>query len=304
MMFELSDIPDFTKVIGIGGAGVNAIKGMTTQNKKGLSFHAIDTDQDALAGLGAGIETLFIGERVTGGKGAKSSPEMGEKAALESASEIAELIDGADLVLLIVGSGGGTGQGAAPVIANILNGLSAFTVVITSHSLNADGEWIGSLKSNTESLITVSNDNLLVKKSSSISGGYSAVNKKMANIVKALTGLIYEPQFIGVALSDLFDGLKNTGISKYVMANGGMGKDKILLAIKRAMDGMLEDDVDAGSCTSIVIVMDNSAWVSVDEFHYILEEFERFFPSQSQLLLAGVLRTNHPDDFTLSVICS
>ena len=215
-------------VIGVGGAGNNAVNRMIDDNISSVEFYVANTDQQALSRSKA-TNRIVLGEKSTGGLGAGGNPEIGRKAAEESIDKIREIVAGANLVFIAAGMGGGTGTGAAPVIAQAAKEAGALTVAIVTRPFTFEGkkriansvEGLNNLKDAVDAIIIVSNDKLLmVSGTAPISEAFAESDGVLAQSVKTVTDLILCPAFINLDFADVRNTLKDSGIS---LIGFGMG---------------------------------------------------------------------------------
>jgi len=215
-------------VIGVGGAGNNAVNRMIDENISSVEFFVANTDQQALSRSKA-KNRIVLGQESTGGLGAGGDPEVGRRAAEESIDKIREIVVGANLVFIAAGMGGGTGTGAAPVIAQAAKEAGALTVAIVTRPFTFEGkkriansvEGLNNLKDAVDAIIIVSNDKLLmVNGTSPISEAFAQSDGVLAQSVKTVTDLILCPAFINLDFADVRNTLKDSGIS---LIGFGMG---------------------------------------------------------------------------------
>ena len=207
-------------VIGVGGAGNNAVNRMIDDNISSVEFYVANTDQQALSRSKA-TNRLVLGAKSTGGLGAGGDPELGRKAAEESIEDIRKIVEGANLVFIAAGMGGGTGTGAAPIIAQAAREAGALTVAIVTRPFTFEGkkriansvEGLNNLKDAVDSIIIVSNDKLLmVSGTRPISEAFAESDGVLAQSVKTVTDLILCPSFINLDFADVKNTLKDSGI--------------------------------------------------------------------------------------------
>ena len=227
---ELDNYESYARiiVIGVGGAGNNAVNRMIDENISSVEFYVANTDQQALSRSKA-TNRIVLGSNVTGGLGAGGDPELGRKAAEESIDKIREVVQGANLVFIAAGMGGGTGTGAAPVIAQAAKEAGALTVAIVTRPFTFEGkkriansvEGLNNLKDAVDAIIIVSNDKLLmVSGTAPISEAFAESDRVLAQSVKTVTDLILCPAFINLDFADVKNTLKDSGIS---LIGFGMG---------------------------------------------------------------------------------
>jgi cell division protein FtsZ len=207
-------------VIGVGGAGNNAVNRMIDENISSVEFFVANTDQQALSRSKA-TNRIVLGQETAGGLGAGGNPEVGRRAAEESIDKIREIVTGADLVFIAAGMGGGTGTGAAPVIAQAAKEAGALTVAIVTRPFTFEGkkriansvEGLNNLKDAVDAIIIVSNDKLLmVSGTAPISEAFAESDSVLAQSVKTVTDLILCPAFINLDFADVRNTLKDSGI--------------------------------------------------------------------------------------------
>lgn len=215
-------------VIGVGGAGNNAVNRMIDDNISSVEFYVANTDRQALSRSKAS-NRLVLGEEITNGLGAGGEPEVGKAAAEASIDQIRDIVRGANLVFIAAGMGGGTGTGAAPIIAQIAKDEGALTVAIVTRPFTFEGkkriansvEGLNALKSAVDAIIIVSNDKLLmVSGTQPISEAFAESDRVLAQSVKTVTDLILRPAFINLDFADVKNTLKDSGIS---LIGFGMG---------------------------------------------------------------------------------
>ena len=232
-------------VIGVGGAGNNAVNRMVDENVQGVELVGVNTDRQALSLCKAGTK-IQIGEKLTKGLGAGAKPEIGEAAVEENREEITELVQGSDMVFVTCGMGGGTGTGAAPIIAEISKGLGILTVGVVTKPFTFEGKprmnnamsGIARLQDQVDTMIVIPNDKLLQKKADEV----------LQQGVQGITDMIYNPGLINVDFADIQTVMRDKGI-----AHIGMGvADEELEAIKTAMESPLLETTVAGATDVIV----------------------------------------------------
>ena len=249
------------KVIGVGGGGGNVINTMVDNNLTGVQFIAANTDMQALEKSKADIR-LQLGPGITKGMGAGANPDTGREAAMESYDDIADVLKGADMVFITAGMGGGTGTGAAPVIAKLSREISALTVAVVTKPFyfeakkrmkNADRGW-EELKKYADTIITIPNDRLLklMQTNSTLVDMMSQVDDVLLQAIKGITDLINLPGHINVDFADLKTVMKEVGPA--IMGSGAAaGEHRAVEAAKRAIDNPLLEDVGIDGAKGILI---------------------------------------------------
>ena len=237
------------KVVGVGGAGNNAVNRMINSSVKGVEFIAINTDAQALLSSLAPYR-IQIGEKLTKGLGAGANPEVGQKAAEESRDEIMKALRGADMVFITAGMGGGTGTGAAPVVAEIAKELGALTVGVVTRPFmfearrrQSQSEWgVGRMRDQVDALITISNDRLLqiVQKSASIMDAFRIADDVLRQGVQGMSDLIVIPGLINLDFADVKTIMEDAG-SALMGVGVGRGENRAMMATEQAVKSPLLD---------------------------------------------------------------
>lgn len=244
-------------VIGVGGAGNNAVNRMVDENIQGVELVGINTDRQALS-LCKCSTKIQIGEKLTKGLGAGAKPEIGEAAVEENRDEITQLVQGADMVFVTCGMGGGTGTGAAPVIAEISKSLGILTVGVVTKPFTFEGKprmnnaiaGVARLQDQVDTMIVIPNDKLLqiCEKKTTIPDALKKADEVLQQGVQGITDMIYNPGLINVDFADIQTVMRNKGI-----AHIGMGvADEELEAIKAAMESPLLETTVSGATDIIV----------------------------------------------------
>ncbi|KAF1303250.1 cell division protein FtsZ [Enterococcus saccharolyticus] len=241
------------KVIGVGGGGGNAVNRMIEENVKGVEFITVNTDVQALKNSKA--ETVIqLGPKYTRGLGAGSQPEVGQKAAEESEELIRESLEGADMVFITAGMGGGTGTGAAPIVANIAKTLGALTVGVVTRPFTFEGpkrgrfaaEGIAKLKENVDTLLIISNNRLLevVDKKTPMLEAFREADNVLRQGVQGISDLITAPGYVNLDFADVKTVMENQGTA--LMGIGvASGEERVIEATKKAISSpLLETSID------------------------------------------------------------
>ena len=210
------------KVVGVGGAGNNAVNRMIASGLKGVEFIAVNTDKQALL-LSKANQKIQIGEKITKGLGAGANPEIGQKAAEESREDIAQNLKGADLVFVTAGMGGGTGTGAAPVVANVARELGILTIGVVTKPFTFEGKprmnnamnGIRELEAHVDTLVVIPNDRLLsaVGKGTSLMDAFCVVDDVLMQGIQGISDLISMPSLINLDFADVRTTMKDKGIA-------------------------------------------------------------------------------------------
>ena len=248
-------------VIGVGGAGNNAVNRMIDEEINNVEFWVANTDKQALS-TSKSSNRLILGQEITGGLGAGGEPEMGEKAAEASVDDIKEIVKDANMVFIAAGMGGGTGTGAAPVVARIAKDAGALVIAIVTRPFSFEGkkrivnsiEGLNKLRENVDSIIVVSNDKLLVTSgNASIGNAFSNSDKVLAQSVKTVVNLIMLPAIINLDFADVRNTLKDSGVA---MIGFGMssGPNRAKDASNEALNSPLLEASLTGARRAIVAV--------------------------------------------------
>ena len=267
-------------VIGVGGAGNNAVNRMIDENISGVEFIGINTDSQALQFCKAPT-AIQIGEKLTKGLGAGAQPEIGEKAAEENVEELTEAIKGADMVFVTCGMGGGTGTGAAPVVAKISKQMGILTVgVVTkpfrfearTRMTNAESG-IEKLKENVDTLIVIPNDKLLqiVDRRTTMPEALRKADEVLQQAVQGITDLINLPALINLDFADVQTVMKDKGIA-HIGIGTGEGDEKCLDAVKQAISSPLLETTIEGASHVIVNISGDVALLEANEAVSYIEE--------------------------------
>ncbi|WP_295352530.1 cell division protein FtsZ [uncultured Succinivibrio sp.] len=247
-------------VVGVGGGGCNTIQHMIDNNLKNVEFIAVNTDANSLTRSTSDIK-VQIGVKLTAGLGSGCDPNKGRKAAEESAEDIKKLLQGADMIFITAGMGGGTGTGAAPIIAQIAKEVGALTVAVVTkpftfegkrHAVNAESG-ITELSKHVDSLIVIDNDKLLRNLGANIAiiKAFECANDVLLNAVRGITDAITVPAFINLDFADVVTIMRGRGHA--VICNGfGKGPNMVEDAVDKAINSPLVDQVDIRSASGVM----------------------------------------------------
>ena len=244
-------------IIGVGGGGGNAVNAMIKAGIKNVEFLALNTDQQALTKLAA--NQMPIGEKVTRGLGAGANPEVGREAALESKDKIQEALQGVDLLFIAAGMGGGTGTGAAPIVAQIAKELGILTIAVVTKPFNFEGIrrmknaelGIENLKGNVDSLVIVQNEKLNRDKNFSIMDAFTKADEILLQGIRGITEIVVQDGRINLDLADVKCVMRNSGMA-HMGIGEGKGKNKTIDAIRKAVYSPLLETTIQGASSLIV----------------------------------------------------
>jgi cell division protein FtsZ len=300
------------KVIGVGGGGGNAINTMVDHRLAGVQFIAANTDMQALEKSRADIR-IQLGPNVTKGMGAGASPEIGRKAAEESLEDLSSAIADADMVFVTAGLGGGTGTGAAPVIAKLSKEQGALTVAVVTKPFyfeakkrmkNAEAGW-EELKKNSDTIITVPNDRLLglMQKNSTMVEMMKMVDDVLLQAVKGITDLINLPGHINVDFADLKTVMKEVGPA--IMGSGAAsGENRAAEAAKRAIDNQLLEDVGIDGAMGILINISATSSMTMNEFMEASALIQDKAHEDANIIIGALFDENMGDELRVTVIAT
>ena len=296
-------------VIGVGGAGNNAVNRMVEDTIAGVEFIGVNTDKQALLMCKAPT-TIQIGEKVTKGLGAGAKPEVGEQAAEESAEEIRQAIQGADMVFVTCGMGGGTGTGGAPVVAGIAKEMGILTVGVVTKPFRFEARTrmnnalagIERLKENVDTLIVIPNDKLLeiVDRRTTMPEALKKADEVLQQAVQGITDLINLPALINLDFADVQTVMKDKGIA-HIGIGQAKGDDKALEAVKQAVASpLLETTIEGASHVIINISGDISLMDANDAASYVQE----MAGDNANIIFGAMYDDTYADEASITVIAT
>jgi cell division protein FtsZ len=312
-MFELVDgAPQnaVIKVVGVGGGGGNAVKHMLEHKVEGVDFIATNTDAQALKGLGAPT-TLQIGGGITKGLGAGANPEIGRAAALEDRDRIAELINGSDMIFITAGMGGGTGTGAAPVVAEVAKELGILTVAVVTRPFDFErradkaDQGIAELAQHVDSLITIPNEKLLavLGEETSLLDAFSTANDVLLGAVKGIADLIIRPGIINVDFADVRTVMSEMGAA--MMGTGrASGPDRARQAAEFAIRSPLLEDIDLDGARGILVNVTGGSGLSMGEFSAVGRSVSEFSSANATVVIGTVIDESLGDELMVTVVAT
>lgn len=296
-------------VIGVGGAGNNAVNRMIDENVEGVELIAINTDKQALS-LSRATTKIQIGEKLTKGLGAGAKPEIGASAVEENREEIVDIIKDANMVFVTCGMGGGTGTGAAPVVAEMARNLGILTVGVVTKPFGFEGkprmrnaqEGIERLKENVDTLIVIPNDKLLqiCDKRTSIPDALKKADQVLQQGVQGVTDLINKPGLINLDFADIQTVMRDKGIA-HIGIGSASGENKAVDAIKEAMDSPLLETTVSGATDIIVNFSGNIGIVEAyDAVTYLTEQAG----DGVNIIFGTVDNDNMGEDISITIIAT
>ena len=314
-MFVLADTENqgaVIKVVGVGGGGGNAVTHMINANIEGVDFICLNTDAQALKHSKVKMG-LQIGCNITKGLGAGADPEVGRQAAMEDRDRIIEMIEGSDMLFITAGMGGGTGTGAAPVVAQIAKELGILTVAIVTKPFAMEGskrsnladQGIVELSKHVDSLITIPNQKLL-----SVLGGdmtlmdaFKAANQVLQGAVQGIADLITKPGMINVDFADVRTVMAETGMA--MMGSGsGTGPDRAREAAELAVSSPLLEDVNLQGAHGLLINVTAGFDLRTSEFAIVGDTVKRYASEDANVVVGCVIDPEMNDEIRVTVVAT
>ena len=313
-MFEIMDSPSSNaviKVIGVGGGGGNAVEHMLKSNVDGVEFVCANTDAQALER--STVKTsIQIGSEITKGLGAGANPDVGRDAAIEDRERIVELLTNTDMVFITAGMGGGTGTGAAPVIAEIAKEMGVLTVAVVTKPfffemkkrMKVADEGIAQLRQHVDSLIIVPNDKVLsVMKGKKLTEAFRAANDVLHGAVQGIAELMTCPGLINVDFADVKTVMSEKGMS--MMGNGiGQGDDRAIRAAELAVSSPLLEDVDLRGAKGILVNITSGEDMSIDEFSEVGSVVQEFAADDATVVIGTAIDPELKDEIRVTVVAT
>jgi cell division protein FtsZ len=314
-MFELMDRYSESaviKVIGVGGGGGNAVSHMRKSGIDGVGFICANTDAQALKQV-EGKTGLQIGCGITKGLGAGANPEIGRQAALEDRDRIQEVISGSDMLFITAGLGGGTGTGAAPVVAQLAKEMGILTVAVVTKPFAMEGSrrmqiadnGIAELEKHVDSLITIPNEKLrqVLGSDTSLLDAFGAANKVLQGAVQGIAELITRPGLINVDFADVRTVMAEMGMA--MMGSGvANGEDRARKATESAVYSPLLEDIDLNGAKGILVNVSASENLSIGEFQEVGEIIKQFSSEDATHVVGTVIDTEMGDDIRVTVVAT
>ena len=312
-MFELVDSAPQSaviKVVGVGGGGGNAVQHMVTKSVDGVDFIAANTDAQALKNLDAQT-TLQIGSTITKGLGAGANPDVGRAAALEDKDRIAEVLSGADMVFITAGMGGGTGTGAAPIVAETARELDILTVAVVTKPFNfekrndAAEQGLKELAQHVDSLITIPNEKLLavLGERTSMLDAFGAANDVLLGAVQGIADLIIRPGMINVDFADVRTVMSEMGMA--MMGTGrASGESRARDAAEAAIRSPLLEDVDLHGARGILVNVTAGPDLNIGEFTDVGNIVEDLASPAATVVVGTVIDQDMGEELKVTVVAT
>ena len=296
-------------VVGVGGAGNNAVNRMVDENIGGVEFIGINTDKQALK-LCKAPTALQIGEKLTKGLGAGAKPEVGEKAAEENTEELTQALKGADMVFVTCGMGGGTGTGAAPVVAKIAKDMGILTVGVVTKPFKFEAKQrmnnaiggIEKLKESVDTLIVIPNDKLLeiVDRRTTMPDALKKADEVLQQAVQGITDLINVPGLINLDFADVQTVMKDKGIAHIGIGNA-KGDDKAIEAVKQAVTSPLLETTIEGASHVIINISGDISLIEANEAASYVQELAG---ESANIIFGAMYDDTVQDEATITVIAT
>jgi cell division protein FtsZ len=314
-MFELMDSYSqnaVIKVIGIGGGGGNAVQHMVEADIEGVEFVCANTDSQALTNMNART-TLQLGNSITKGLGAGANPDIGRQAAMEDRDRIVECIEGSDMLFITAGMGGGTGTGAAPVVAQVAKEMGILTVAIVTKPFPFEGgkrlgvadRGLKELGQYVDSLITIPNEKLLsvLGKDISLLNAFKAANGVLQGAVQGIAELITRPGLINVDFADVRTVMSEMGMA--MMGSGSSsGQDRAREAAEAAINSPLLEDIDLMGAHGILVNVTAGLDLSIGEFEEVGNTIKEFASSDATVVVGTVIDPDMHDELRVTVVAT
>ncbi|MGY0616651.1 cell division protein FtsZ [Vibrio sp. FJH11] len=310
-MMEMSD-DAVIKVVGVGGGGGNAVEHMVRESIEGVEFISVNTDAQALRKTSVG-NVIQIGGDITKGLGAGANPQVGREAALEDRDRIKDSLTGADMVFIAAGMGGGTGTGAAPVIAEVAKELGILTVAVVTKPFSFEGkkrlafaeQGIDELSKHVDSLITIPNEKLLkvLGRGVTLLEAFASANDVLKNAVQGIAELITRPGMINVDFADVRTVMSEMG---HAMMGSGIakGEDRAEEAAEMAISSPLLEDIDLAGARGVLVNITAGLDMRLDEFETVGNTVKAFASDNATVVIGTSLDPDMTDEIRVTVVAT
>ncbi len=314
-MFEIIDQAldegAIIKVIGVGGCGGNAVEHMINRALSGVEFICANTDAQALRRSTARTQ-VQLGSHLTRGLGAGAKPEIGRDAANEDRDRIAELIEGADMLFITAGMGGGTGTGAAPVIADVAKSMNILTVAVVTRPFSFEGkrqkvaqQGIEELGKKVDSLIVIPNDKLMqvLGEDVSVLDAYAAANDVLHGAVSGIAEVINNAGLVNVDFADVRTVMGEVGMAMMGSATAD-GADRARLAAQQAVKSPLLEDVNLAGARGVLVNITASAGLRMKEYHDVMNTIKEFTAEDAMVIVGTVIDDAMDDRLRVTMVAT
>ena len=314
-MFELVDAANqaaIIKVIGVGGGGGNAVQHMLTVNIDGVEFICANTDSQALKNSSART-IMQLGGNVTKGLGAGADPEVGRQAALEDRDRLMDVLDGSDMVFITAGMGGGTGTGAAPIVAQVAKEMGILTVAVVTRPFGFEGkkraqiadDGIAELAQFVDSLITIPNEKLLsvLGRDVSLLNAFGAANDVLLGAVQGIAQLITCPGLINVDFADVRTVMSEMGMA--MMGSGkATGEDRAKVAAEAAISSPLLEDINLSGAKGILVNITAGLELTIGEFDEVGCTIKQFASDNATVVVGTVIDPEMSGEMRVTIVAT
>ncbi len=299
------------KVVGVGGCGSNAVDHMIQNGMQGVEFISMNTDAQALKSNKAPT-ILQLGTGITKGLGAGANPEIGREAALEDRDRIAELIQGADMLFITAGMGGGTGTGAAPIVAQVAKEMGILTVAVVSKPFAFEGRRLVAAKAGMEalsqhvdSLIVIPNDKLMMVLGNDISmlDAFKAANDVLYGAVAGIAEVINCPGLVNVDFADVKTVMSEMGMAMMGSAIAA-GVDRARVAAERAVSSPLLEDISLSGARGILVNITASSSLKMREVHEVMSAIKGLTAEDATIIVGTVIDENMSEDLRVTMVAT
>ena len=299
------------KVIGVGGCGGNAIEHMITKNLSGVEFICANTDMQALKKSNAKT-ILQMGLDITKGLGAGAKPEIGRDAALEDRDRIAEMIDGADMLFITAGMGGGTGTGAAPIIAEVAKEMGILTVAVVTKPFAFEGkrtkvaaDGLEELSQHVDSLIVIPNEKLMEVLGEDVPflEAFRAANDVLHNAVSGIAEIINCPGLVNVDFADVRTVMSEMGMAMMGSAEAS-GPERARIAAEQAVASPLLEDVNLANARGVLVNITASASFKMKEYYDVMNTIKAFTADDATVIVGNVMDENMGDKLRVTMVAT
>lgn len=300
------------KVVGVGGAGGNAVNNMIDSNLQGVTFIVANTDMQALNSSKAQIK-LQIGEELTKGLGAGANSQVGREAAIENTEAIRNALAGSNMVFITAGFGGGTGTGAAPVIADICKEMDILTVAVVTKPFSFEGkkrsrcaeEGIESLRQVADTVITIPNDRLrgLASKNAKLIDMFKKADEILLNSVKGITDLIFMPGYVNLDFADVRNTMSKSGMA--LMGIGiASGENRAIEAAERAIQHPLLEDMSISGAKAVLMNITSTREITLDEMTEASDRIHKEVGDDAEIIWGQIFDDTLGDEMRVTVIAT
>ena len=299
------------KVVGVGGGGCNAVNRMVDAGLQGVTFIAVNTDRQALSRCKAEVK-IQIGEKISGGRGAGANPEVGQKAAEESIDELKSHLQGADMIFITAGMGGGTGTGAAPIIAKTAMDLGALTVAVVTKPFTFEGKkrWnraakgIQYLSNFVDSLVVIPNDKLIdtSERNTSMLQAFAMADDVLRQGVQGISDLISEYGLVNVDFADVKTVMEGRGIA-HMGVGTGTGENKVEEAVKNAIDSPLLETTINGA-KSILLYVSGGYDMGMLDISNLAEQIQEEADPDANIIFGATVSEDMEDRVSVTIIAT